>query len=40
VSTHDDAVEREIEPQIWSREQPWFQERLAKMQARIASKKS
>jgi enoyl-CoA hydratase len=40
VSTHDEAVEREIEPQIWSREQPWFQERLARMQARIASKKS
>ena len=40
VSTHDDAVEREIEPQVWSREQPWFQERLAKMQARITSKKS
>jgi enoyl-CoA hydratase len=38
VATHADAVDREIEPQVWSTRQPWFKERLAALQARIASK--
>jgi enoyl-CoA hydratase len=39
VPTHDEAVNREIEPQVWSTRQPWFAERLAALQARIASRK-
>ncbi len=39
ISTHDAAVDREVEPQIWSTQQPWFRERLAKMQARISSRR-
>ena len=35
VHDHVEAVEREIEPQLWSVGQPDFQERLAKLQARI-----
>jgi enoyl-CoA hydratase len=38
VATHDEAVDREIEPQLWSTQQPWFKERLAAMQARISKK--
>lgn len=36
VATHPAAVERELEPQLWSTRQPWFAERLAAMQRRIA----
>ena len=35
-----DAMERELTPQVWSREQPWFAERLAAIKARVSSKKS
>jgi enoyl-CoA hydratase len=38
VATHDEAVEREIEPQVWSTRQPWFAERLAALQSRISKK--
>jgi len=38
VSTHPAAVERELEPQLWSTRQPWFAERLAALQARISKK--
>jgi enoyl-CoA hydratase len=38
VRTHDEAVERELEPQLWSVQQPWFAERLAALRARISSK--
>jgi enoyl-CoA hydratase len=38
ISSHSDAVDRELEPQVWSINQPAFQERLAAMQARITSK--
>jgi len=34
------AMERELKPQVWSREQPWFAERLAAIKARVQSKKS
>jgi enoyl-CoA hydratase len=37
VTTHDEAVTRELEPQLWSTRQPWFAERLAAMQQRISS---
>lgn len=36
VETHPAAVERELEPQVWSIRQPAFQERLAALQAKIA----
>ena len=38
VATHDEAVSRELDPQIWSTRQPWFAERLARLQARISNK--
>jgi len=33
------AMERELGPQVWSRQQPWFAERLAAIKARVSSKK-
>lgn len=36
IATHAEAVERELEPQLWSLAQPDFRERLAALQARIA----
>jgi enoyl-CoA hydratase len=38
IATHDEAVERELEPQLWSIAQPDFRERLAAIQARISSR--
>ena len=35
IDTHPDAVERELDPQVWSTRQPWFAERLAALQAKI-----
>lgn len=35
IDDHDEAVERELEPQVWSINQPEFAERLAALQARI-----
>jgi enoyl-CoA hydratase len=32
------AMERELGPQVWSREQPWFAERLAAIKARVQKK--
>jgi enoyl-CoA hydratase len=40
IADHEAAVEREIEPQVWSTRQPWFRERLAALQAKISSKSS
>jgi enoyl-CoA hydratase len=36
VADHPAAVARELEPQVWSTRQPWFAERLAALQAKIA----
>jgi len=36
IDDHEAAVERELEPQVWSINQPAFQERLAALQARIS----
>jgi enoyl-CoA hydratase len=36
VPSHGEAVERELTPQVWSINQPDFQERLAAMQRRIS----
>jgi enoyl-CoA hydratase len=38
INDHNEAVERELEPQLWSTRQPWFAERLAALQARISKK--
>ena len=38
ISEHDPAVDRELEPQLWSVAQPEFRERLAAMQAKITKK--
>ena len=38
VATHDEAVERELVPQVWSTRQPWFAERLAALQTKISKK--
>lgn len=38
IDDHAEAVERELEPQVWSLNQPAFKERLAAMQKRISSK--
>lgn len=38
IAHHGEAVERELEPQLWSTRQPFFAERLAAMQARITSR--
>ena len=35
VTTHTEAIARELEPQVWSTRQPWFAERLAALQSRI-----
>lgn len=35
VTSHDDAVERELDPQMWSVGKPWFAERLAALRSRI-----
>lgn len=38
IATHPDAVSRELEPQLWTVQQPWFEERLAALQARISKR--
>ena len=35
IDEHPDAVERELEPQLWSVKQPAFQERIAALRAKI-----
>lgn len=39
ISTHPEAVERELVPQVWSTRQPWFAERVAALQQKITSKR-
>ena len=39
VAHHPAAVKRELDPQLWSTRQPWFAERVAKLQSQISSKK-
>ena len=38
LADHDAAVERELEPQVWSINQPAFQEKLAALRRRISTK--
>jgi enoyl-CoA hydratase len=39
IDAHPAAVEREFDPQLWTVKQPWFEERIAALKARISSKK-
>ena len=38
IDDHAEAVDRELEPQVWSLNQPAFKERLAALQKKISSK--
>ncbi|HXH59476.1 enoyl-CoA hydratase [Iamia sp.] len=38
VATHDEAVDLELDPQVWSLHQPAFAERLAALQAKISKR--
>ena len=38
IDEHGAAVDRELEPQVWSLEQPAFRERVAALQAKITKK--
>jgi enoyl-CoA hydratase len=38
IAEHADAVDRELDPQVWSLNQPAFKERLAALQRKISSK--
>ena len=40
IDDHPAAVERELDPQVWSTQQPWFAERIAALQAKISKKPS
>ncbi len=40
VTDHDDAVKRELEPQLWSVDQPAFRERIEALKRRITKRKS
>ena len=35
IDTHDQAVKRELDPQVWSLNQPWFPDRIAELRAQI-----
>jgi enoyl-CoA hydratase len=38
IDAHPDAVEREFDPQLWTVKQPWFEERIAALKAKISSR--
>jgi len=39
IGDHPAAVAREFDPQLWTVEQPWFEERIAALQAKISARK-
>jgi len=39
IDAHPDAVQREFDPQLWTVKQPWFEERIAVLKAKISSRK-
>jgi enoyl-CoA hydratase len=39
VADHPAAVQRELEPQLWSTRQPWFEQRLAAVKQRISTRR-
>ena len=38
IENHAEAVSREVEPQLWTMQQPWFDERIAALQKKISSR--
>lgn len=38
IDDHPTAVERELTPQVWTAGQPWFEERIAALKAKISSR--
>lgn len=38
INDHDTAVDRETEPQLWTVQQPWSQERIAALKAKISQR--
>jgi enoyl-CoA hydratase len=38
ITTHPEAVERELDPQVWSTQQPEFAERIAALRQQVSSK--
>jgi enoyl-CoA hydratase len=38
IHVHDEAVERELTPQVWSTQQGWFAERMKALRAKISSR--
>lgn len=40
VTNHEEAVKRELEPQLWSIDQPAFRERIEALKRRISKRKS
>jgi enoyl-CoA hydratase len=38
IATHDEAVQRELDPQVWSTQQPEFAQRLAALRAKVSHK--
>jgi enoyl-CoA hydratase len=38
IGDHPTAVQRELDPQLWSTRQPWFAERVAALPAKISRK--
>lgn len=38
IETHAEAVERELEPQVWSTQQPEFAERIAALRAKVSKR--
>ena len=39
IDVHADAVQREFEPQFWTIQQPWFEERVMALKAKMANRK-
>lgn len=35
ITTHEQAVAKELEPQVWTTRQPWFAERLSALQSHL-----
>jgi enoyl-CoA hydratase len=38
IESHPDAVIREFDPQLWTVKQPWFEQRIAALKAKISSR--
>jgi len=38
IETHAEAVQRELGPQVWSIDQPYFAVRVAELKAKISKK--